>query len=111
MPTALVLTAHGDDMEFFAGGTVALLCERGWDVHVLLATEDDVIGFRQASEAAGLSVATCNRRIAALASFFRFLTTNGHRSDTPIAARTQRSEDSGSSTANLSDGLAVHWTL
>lgn len=40
MPTALVLTAHGDDMEFFAGGTIALLCERGWDVHVLLATDN-----------------------------------------------------------------------
>ncbi|MEO8541723.1 MAG: PIG-L family deacetylase [bacterium] len=40
MPTALVLTAHGDDMEFFAGGTVAKLCALGWDVHVVLATDN-----------------------------------------------------------------------
>ena len=40
MPGALVLTAHGDDMEFFAGGTIALLCERGWDVDVLIATDN-----------------------------------------------------------------------
>lgn len=40
MPTALVLTAHGDDMEFYAGGTVARLCALGWDVHILLATDN-----------------------------------------------------------------------
>jgi LmbE family N-acetylglucosaminyl deacetylase len=40
MPTALVLTAHGDDMEFMAGGTIAKLCMRGWDVHLLMATDN-----------------------------------------------------------------------
>lgn len=40
MPTALVLTAHGDDMEFAAGGTIAKLCMRGWDVHLLMATDN-----------------------------------------------------------------------
>lgn len=40
MPTALVLTAHGDDMEFFAGGTIAKLCLNNWDVHLLMATDN-----------------------------------------------------------------------
>ena len=40
MPTALVLTAHGDDMEFFAGGAIAKLCMAGWDVHLLMATDN-----------------------------------------------------------------------
>jgi LmbE family N-acetylglucosaminyl deacetylase len=40
MPTALVLTAHGDDMEFFAGGTIAKLCALGWQVHLLMATDN-----------------------------------------------------------------------
>lgn len=40
MPTALVLTAHGDDMEFGAGGTIARLCMGGWDVHLVMATDN-----------------------------------------------------------------------
>ena len=40
MPTALVLTAHGDDMEFTSGGTIAKLCMRGWDVHLIMATDN-----------------------------------------------------------------------
>lgn len=40
MATVLVLTAHGDDMEFFAGGTIARLCARGDDVHLLIATDN-----------------------------------------------------------------------
>ncbi len=40
MPTALVLTAHGDDMEFTCGGTIALLCAKGWDVHLVMATDN-----------------------------------------------------------------------
>ena len=40
MPTALVLTAHGDDMEFFAGGTIAKLCSVGYDVHLVMATDN-----------------------------------------------------------------------
>jgi LmbE family N-acetylglucosaminyl deacetylase len=64
MPTALVLTAHGDDMEFFAGGTIAKLCMRGWDVHLVMATDnsrgtfelsaDEMFGLRlKEAEAAG----------------------------------------------------------
>ncbi|HEX6030788.1 MAG TPA: PIG-L deacetylase family protein [Tepidiformaceae bacterium] len=40
MPTVLVLTAHGDDMEFFAGGTIAKLCGMGYDVHLVIATDN-----------------------------------------------------------------------
>ena len=40
MPTVLVLTAHGDDMEFFAGGTIAKLCLQGYDVHLVMATDN-----------------------------------------------------------------------
>lgn len=40
MPAVLVLTAHGDDMEFFAGGTIAKLCMRGYDVHLVIATDN-----------------------------------------------------------------------
>jgi LmbE family N-acetylglucosaminyl deacetylase len=40
MPTALVLTAHGDDMEFFAGGTIAKVCAAGYDVHLVMATDN-----------------------------------------------------------------------
>lgn len=40
MPTVLVLTAHGDDMEFFAGGTIAKLCSLGYDVHLVIATDN-----------------------------------------------------------------------
>lgn len=36
----LVLTAHGDDMEFFAGGTIAKLCMIGHDVRLVLATDN-----------------------------------------------------------------------
>jgi LmbE family N-acetylglucosaminyl deacetylase len=40
MATVLVLTAHGDDMEFFAGGTIAKLCLLGHEVHLLMATDN-----------------------------------------------------------------------
>ncbi|MEX0782442.1 MAG: PIG-L deacetylase family protein [Dehalococcoidia bacterium] len=40
MPTVLVLTAHGDDMEFFAGGTIAKLCSLGYEVHLVIATDN-----------------------------------------------------------------------
>ena len=35
---ALVVTAHPDDCEFICGGTVAVLCRRGWDVDIVVAT-------------------------------------------------------------------------
>ena len=40
MPTVLVLTAHGDDMEFFAGGTIAKLSSLGCDIHLVIATDN-----------------------------------------------------------------------
>ncbi|MEP7214718.1 MAG: PIG-L deacetylase family protein [Anaerolineaceae bacterium] len=36
----LVLAAHGDDMEFFAGGTIAKLCMLGHKVRLVLATDN-----------------------------------------------------------------------
>ena len=51
MPTALVLTAHGDDMEFFAGGTIAKLCARGWDIHLVISTDNARGTFELSAEA------------------------------------------------------------
>lgn len=50
MPTALVLTAHGDDMEFFAGGTIAKICALGWDVHLVIATDNSKGTFELTAE-------------------------------------------------------------
>jgi LmbE family N-acetylglucosaminyl deacetylase len=33
MPSALAITAHPDDIEFVAAGTLLLLKEKGWDIH------------------------------------------------------------------------------
>lgn len=38
--TALLLTAHADDAEFFAGGTVLKLVSEGWAVHEVIATDN-----------------------------------------------------------------------
>ena len=35
---ALVVFAHPDDAEFTSGGTIALLCSRGWDVNMVVTT-------------------------------------------------------------------------
>ena len=40
MATVLVFTAHGDDMEFYAGGTIAKLCMLGHEVHLVIATDN-----------------------------------------------------------------------
>jgi len=37
---ALVLTAHADDCEFFAGGHVAGLATEGWEVYEVIATDN-----------------------------------------------------------------------
>lgn len=50
MPTALVLTAHGDDMEFTCGGTIAKLCAAGWDVHLVMATDNAAGTFELTAE-------------------------------------------------------------
>jgi LmbE family N-acetylglucosaminyl deacetylase len=41
MPTALCLMAHPDDCEFFAAGTLALLAQRGWQIHIASSTPGD----------------------------------------------------------------------
>jgi len=38
--TVLVLTAHADDCEFFAGGTVARFASEGWEVIEVIATDN-----------------------------------------------------------------------
>ena len=38
---ALILTAHPDDAEFLAGGTIAKMCDLGWDVRICVATSGD----------------------------------------------------------------------
>ncbi|MEE8336632.1 MAG: PIG-L deacetylase family protein [Dehalococcoidia bacterium] len=35
---AMVVMAHPDDCEFTVGGTVALLCSKGWEVDIVVAT-------------------------------------------------------------------------
>ncbi len=52
---ALSLMAHPDDAEIFCGGTLALLQERGWDVHIASMTPGDC-GSREhsPSEIAGI---------------------------------------------------------
>jgi LmbE family N-acetylglucosaminyl deacetylase len=39
--TALIVTAHPDDAEFLAGGTIAKLCDMGLDVTLCVATSGD----------------------------------------------------------------------
>jgi LmbE family N-acetylglucosaminyl deacetylase len=38
---ALVITAHPDDAEFLAVGTIAKMCDLGWDVRICVATSGD----------------------------------------------------------------------
>ncbi len=38
---ALIITAHPDDAEFLAGGTIAKMCDLGWDVRICVATSGD----------------------------------------------------------------------
>ena len=41
MKRILVFEAHGDDMEFFAGGTIAKFADGGHEVSVIVATDND----------------------------------------------------------------------
>lgn len=50
MKRVLVFEAHGDDMEFFAGGTVAKFAARGHDVTVVCATDNDKGSFERTAE-------------------------------------------------------------
>lgn len=38
--TALFLTAHADDAEFFAGGFLSAMIREGWEVHEVIATDN-----------------------------------------------------------------------
>jgi LmbE family N-acetylglucosaminyl deacetylase len=42
----LSIAAHGDDAEFFAGGTLAKMADDGHDVYLLIATNNDRGSFR-----------------------------------------------------------------
>ncbi len=39
--TVLSLLAHPDDAEFMCAGTLALLHDRGWDIHIATMTPGD----------------------------------------------------------------------
>lgn len=38
---ALIITAHPDDAEFLCGGTIAKMCDMGWEVTLAVATSGD----------------------------------------------------------------------
>ena len=46
----LVFEAHGDDMEFTCGGTVAKFIDRGHEVHLCVATDNDKGSFELTAE-------------------------------------------------------------
>src|SRR4051794_25300704 len=46
----LVFEAHGDDMDFFAGGTVAKFAALGHEVTVVVATDNDKGSFELSAE-------------------------------------------------------------
>ena len=64
--TVLALVAHPDDAEFLCGGTLALLADRGWEIHVATSTpgdlgsadlaQDAIAAVRRAEGAAGAAV-------------------------------------------------------
>jgi LmbE family N-acetylglucosaminyl deacetylase len=45
MPRALVVTAHPDDSDFGAAGSLTLMAEAGWDVTLLFCTHGEQGGF------------------------------------------------------------------
>lgn len=50
MKKVLVFEAHGDDMEFFAGGTISKFVAAGHDVTVVCATDNDKGSFELSAE-------------------------------------------------------------
>ena len=50
MKRVLVSEAHGDDMEFFAGGTIAKFAAAGHDVTVVVATDNDKGSFELSAD-------------------------------------------------------------
>jgi len=50
MKRVVVFEAHGDDMEFMAGGTIAKLADRGHEVTLVVATDNDKGSFELSAE-------------------------------------------------------------
>ena len=50
MKRVVVFEAHGDDMEFLAGGTIAKFCALGHEVTVVVATDNDKGSFELSAE-------------------------------------------------------------
>jgi LmbE family N-acetylglucosaminyl deacetylase len=87
MPTVLVLTAHGDDMEFFAGGTIAKLGSLGYDVHLVIATDNARGTFELTAEqmfGLRLKEAEAAGRVLGLQSIACLDYPDGGLSDTPL---------------------------
>lgn len=87
MPTVLVLTAHGDDMEFFAGGTIAKLCAMGYEVHLVMATDNARGTFELTAEqmfGLRLKEAQAAARVLGLASVACLDYPDGFLSDTSL---------------------------
>ena len=87
MPTVLVLTAHGDDMEFFAGGTIAKLCAMGYEVHLVMATDNARGTFELSAEqmfGLRLKEAQGAAKVLGLASVSCLDYPDGGLSDTPL---------------------------
>ncbi|MBA4180130.1 MAG: hypothetical protein C0506_06025 [Anaerolinea sp.] len=83
----LVLTAHGDDMEFFAGGTIAKLCLLGHQVHLVLATDNTKGTFeltRDEMFAVRLSEPEAAGRVLGLASVECLDYADGELADVPL---------------------------
>ena len=65
--TVLFIGAHADDVEIGAGGTCARLCARGFDVHIVVLTDEAVAavatGRRQEAIAAGAALGVHRRHV------------------------------------------------
>lgn len=65
--TALALLAHPDDAEFICAGTLALLAERGWTIHIATAANGDCGTMTETRWAiAGIRTAEATRAAAML---------------------------------------------
>ena len=53
MKRIVVFEAHGDDMEFMAGGTIAKFADRGHEVTLVVATDNDKGSFELSAEGDG----------------------------------------------------------
>jgi LmbE family N-acetylglucosaminyl deacetylase len=87
MATVLVFTAHGDDLEFYAGGTIAKLCMLGHAVHLVIATDNTKGTFECSWEemyAVRLSEPEAAGRVLGLKSVECLDYPDGELADTPL---------------------------